>query len=446
MTNNIRVRFAPSPTGTLHIGGARTALYNFLFVRHEGGTFILRIEDTDRTRSTQESLQTIYDSLRWLGIEWDEKPYFQSQRIELYKEKADYLLSSGRAYKRDDVGKGTAIVFKIDREYIEWEDCIHRKIGRDTSDDPDLVIMKSDGFPTYNFACVVDDFDLEITHVIRGDDHISNTPKQISLYRVFEKPIPKFAHIPLILNPDGSKMSKDYKKKGAGGKEDFIPTSVMEYKKMGFLPETFTNFLALLGWSPGNDIEIMSMEEMIKAFSLDRVNDRSAQFNIEKLTWMNGHYIRQKSLDEIIELGKPFLQSHFDISNVPSNKLREAIRLEHERLKTLAELPELTKFFFVEDINYDEKAISKVLRKNNAKEILIKVKDVLQNVESFDNAKIEKVLVELAEKLSTKFQNVAQPIRVAITGTTVSPPIHETIELLGKERILKRIEKALTLI
>ncbi|OGL45716.1 MAG: hypothetical protein A2W05_11610 [Candidatus Schekmanbacteria bacterium RBG_16_38_10] len=443
---NVRTRFAPSPTGTFHIGGARTALYNFLFTKHEGGTFVLRIEDTDKVRSTPESLQTIYDALNWLGIKWNEGPYFQSQRLDKYKETAEKLLSTGRAYKRDDIGKGTAVVFKIDHGYIEWTDCIHSKIGRDISQDPDLVIMKSDGFPTYNFACVVDDIDLNITHVIRGDDHISNTPKQISLFRALDKPIPNFAHIPLILNPDGSKMSKDYKKKGTGGKEETIPTSVLEYKKLGFLPEAFMNFLALLGWAPGDNTEIMPLEDMIKQFTLDKVNNRGAQFNIEKLTWMNGHYIRQKPLDELITLSKPYLEPHFDLSKFEPTKIREALTQQHERLKTLAELPALTKFFFKQDVDYDEKAVNKILRKDGVKDVLQKAKSALEKLDDFNAYNLEHLVTTMATELGLKLQNIAQPIRVAITGGTVSPPINETMHLLGKERVLERLNKAINMI
>jgi glutamyl-tRNA synthetase len=439
----VRVRYAPSPTGKLHIGGARTALYNFLFARHEGGKFLLRIEDTDQLRSTREALEDIYESLKWLGIEWDEEPYFQSKRLQRYHQAAKDLLNKGRAYRREDPGKGEAIVFKIERTYIGWDDLIHGKIGRDLSRDPDLVLLKSDGFPTYNFACVVDDIELGITHVIRGDDHIPNTPKQISLYRAFDASPPRFAHVPLILNPDGSKMSKDYKKKGISGKEEFIPTSVLAYREFGFLPEALTNFLALLGWSPGGDREILSMQEMIELFSLERVNDRGAQFNMEKLLWMNGYYIRKKDLQTIYRLSKPFLERSYELSKIPQEKLCEAIRLEHERLKTLAELPGLLKFFFEESIIYEEEALKKILKKNSTLQILEEVKEVIALCKDFEPASLEGILKDFAASKGIKLYEVAQPIRVAITGGMVSPPIHETMALLGKEKVLKRIEDVL---
>ncbi|MBI4232506.1 glutamate--tRNA ligase [Candidatus Peregrinibacteria bacterium] len=439
----VRVRFAPSPTGTFHIGGARTALYNYLFAKNQNGTFILRVEDTDRIRSTPEALQTIYDSLKWLGIKWDEGPHFQSQRLTKYKEYADALLKKGIAYEREDPGKGKGIVAKIERGLIEWDDCIHGKIGRDTTKDPDLVIIKSDGFPTYNFACVVDDIDMKITHVVRGDDHIPNTPKQISLYKSLDAPMPRFAHIPLIMNPDGSKMSKDYKKKGAGGKEEIIPTHVLEYKKMGFLPEAFVNFIALLGWSPGDDREVVSFDEMVRIFSLERVLNHGAQFNYEKLIWMNGSYIRQKSLDEIIKLTMPFVAPHFDIAKIPADKLRQAVSLEHERLKTLADLPESMKFFFSSDIEYDQKAFDKFLKKEGGKEVLEALKTALEGCGNFDVKELEGVIENVVAKLGVKLTKVAQPLRVAITGSSASPPIYDTLNLLGKKIVLDRIEKTL---
>jgi glutamyl-tRNA synthetase len=438
-------RFAPSPTGTLHIGGARTALYNYLFTRHEGGTFLLRIEDTDRIRSTRESVEVIYESLAWLSIKWDKEPCFQSSRLKRYHEVAELLLKAGRAYQRTDLDKGTAVIFRADKGLIEWDDLIHGKIGRDISQDPDLVLLKSDGYPTYNFACVVDDIDLEITHVIRGDDHIPNTPKQISVFRALDAPIPKYAHIPLILNPDGSKMSKDYKKRHPG-KEIIIPTSVLAYRKMGYLPEALANFLALLGWSPGDDREIMSMKEMIELFSLQRVKNCGAKFNLEKLTWMNGHYIRKKSLDELVEIALPYLSESFDISKVPTEKIRQAIAQQHERLKTLAELPELTRFFFQDEVEYDPQAVQGVLCKEGTGEILNKVIEELERLESFDTTELERIITDLRKRLGIKLQEVAQPIRVCITGSTVSPPIYDTMALLGKQRVLERLRRGLRLV
>lgn len=444
-TNPVRVRFAPSPTGTLHIGGARTALYNFLFARANKGALVLRIEDTDRARSTPEALQTIYDGLHWLGLTWDEGPFFQTQRLDKYTAAAETLLASGRAYKREDPGKGTAVVFRIDREYIEWDDCIHGKIGRDITKDPDVVIVKSDGIPTYNFACVIDDADMKITHVIRGDDHVSNTPKQISLFRALQLEPPLFAHIPLILNPDGSKMSKDYKKKGGGGAEQLISTSVLYYRDAGFLPEAVVNFLSLLGWAPGEDREVIPFDELQRIFALDHVNNKSAQFNIEKLLWMNGSYIRSLALDKVVELALPYLHKEFAMERFSGEQVREAVRQQHERLKTLADIARTTEFFFKEEVVYDEKAVAKVLKKEGVKDVLTDASALL-GATSFSPHEVETVLKTLAEKRGAKFQEIAQPLRVALTGTMVSPPIHDTICLLGKDRCLARIARALELI
>lgn len=441
----VRVRFAPSPTGSLHIGGARTALFNYLYARASGGVFILRIEDTDQARNTPEALQTIFDGLKWLGIAWDEGPIHQSHRGARYREEADRLIAAGRAFRRDDPGKGTAVVFSIDREYIEWDDAVHGKIGRDISKDPDLVIIKSDGSPTYNFACVVDDADMTITHVIRGDDHVANTPKQISLYRALGKPIPRFAHIPLILNPDGSKMSKDYKKKFPGGKEETVPTALPAYKEMGVLPEAMVNFLSLLGWAPGDDREILSPEELRKIFTLERINNHGAQFNIEKLHWMNGAYLRAKPLDELVRLTRPILAKSFDLASFSEEKIREAVGQQHERIKTLSEIADLTRFVFAREIAYDPKAVDKILKKEGVGDNLRAAAEMLR-ASSFDPATIEVDLQKLAEARNAKLKDIAQPLRVAVTGSTVSPPINETLHILGRETVLARIDAALKMI
>ncbi|MFQ5965912.1 MAG: glutamate--tRNA ligase, partial [Candidatus Scalinduaceae bacterium] len=280
MASKVKVRFPPSPTGFLHIGGARTALYNWLFARHHGGKFILRIEDTDQLRSSKEATQTILDSLTWLGLDWDEGPYYQSNRLNIYQEYVDKMLKEGNAFHVDDPEKGRAVCFKIKNGITDFDDLIHGNISFDTSLIEDFVIQKADGFPSYNFACVVDDGVMEITHVIRGDDHISNTPRQIALCKALDFDIPKFAHIPMILGEDGTRLSKRH---GA--------TSVTEYRERGYLPEAIINFIALLGWSPGDDQEFLTKQEMIEKFSLKRVNKTSARFDNTKLDWMNGKYI-----------------------------------------------------------------------------------------------------------------------------------------------------------
>ncbi|MDI6733671.1 MAG: glutamate--tRNA ligase family protein, partial [Planctomycetota bacterium] len=297
MSEKVRVRFAPSPTGFLHIGGARTALYNYFFAKHHGGTFILRIEDTDQIRSTEESTKAIFESLEWLGIKWDEGPYFQSERRAIYTEYAQKLLTEGKAFYQDDVTKGRAIVFKMPQNRsIVYNDLIHGTIKFESDILGDVVLIKSDGFPTYNFACVIDDALMNISHIIRGDDHISNTPKQIVLYEALDKPIPQFAHIPLIMGEDGSRLSKRHGH-----------TSVSEYRETGYLSEALFNFLSLLGWSPGDDTELMSRDEIIKRFTIERVKDKPAQFNLKKLTWMNSHYLKHLPSERLYQLAKPYL-------------------------------------------------------------------------------------------------------------------------------------------
>ncbi|HLG43321.1 MAG TPA: glutamate--tRNA ligase family protein, partial [Planctomycetota bacterium] len=342
---SVRVRFAPSPTGKLHIGGVRTALFNFLFARRESGTFILRIEDTDRQRSKDEFTQGIQDSLRWLGLNWDEGPFFQGQRTELYDRAVKALLDKGLAYLREDPGKGEAAVFKIPRGVVEFEDLVHGKISIDLTKDPDLVIRKSDGSPTYNFACVIDDADMRITHVIRGDDHIYNTPKQMAVYAALGLAAPRYAHIPLILNPDGTKMSK----------RDDVPAFALDYRDLGYLPEAVINFLALLGWSPGNDLELMTVADMVKLFSVERINRSPAKFYLEKLRAFNRHYLKLRPMEELVELALPYLRAAYDVSGVRRETIVEAIRVNRDRLDVLPDVVELSRFALVKDPPVDEK-------------------------------------------------------------------------------------------
>jgi glutamyl-tRNA synthetase len=432
---SVRVRFAPSPTGKLHIGSARTALFNFLFARHERGKFLLRIEDTDQKRSTQESLDQILESLRWLGIQWDDEPVFQSRRLDRYRERARELMASGRAYEQADEQKGTAVAFRPDRGSIAWPDAVHGPSARDTTEDKDLVLLKSDGWPTYNFACVVDDIDMGITHVIRGNDHIPNTPKQISLYRALGAEPPVFAHIPLILNEDGSKMSKDFKKRDRGGAVTLEPADIDHFRRLGFLRQTLVNALALLGWSPGEDLELMSMETIIEKFTLDRVKTSQARFDLVKMTAFNGHYIRRTPLDELVELVRPYVPPH--------PRLRDIVAQQHERLTTLAEIRELTAWAFGEAVAIDEKARRAVLQKEGVKEHLAAAARALEGCDWTTAPPLEEALKRTAADRAVGLKHVAQPVRVAVTGSTASPPIHETLWLLGRERALARIRAAL---
>ncbi|MEP9410104.1 MAG: glutamate--tRNA ligase [Candidatus Brocadia sp.] len=433
MSSNVKVRFAPSPTGYLHIGGARTALFNWLFARHNKGVFLLRIEDTDQQRSTEEATQAILDSMKWLGLDWDEGPYFQSQRLPIYKQYAEKLVAEGKAFYDIDAEGRKAIRFKMQDGVTEINDLIHGTITFDTSLIEDFVILKADDFPTYNFACVVDDAEMEITHIIRGDDHISNTPKQIALYRAFGFKVPEFAHIPMILGEDGSRLSKRH---GA--------TSVTEYRDKGYLPHALVNFLALLGWSPGNDVEIISIPEMIEKFTLKRVNKTSAQFNNIKLDWMNGQYIKNTPVEQLIpEVKKFFEKSGIDMTKITPEWLFDFVKLYHERFKTFQDLLNQTRFFFTDTIEYDQTAVDKFLKKEGVGELLKEVYSAISRVDTFDKKTLEDSLRALTERLGVGFSRLAQPMRVAITGKSVSAGIFETMELLGKGKTLKRLDYAM---
>lgn len=429
MSSNVKVRFAPSPTGYLHIGGARTALFNWLFARHNKGVFLLRIEDTDQQRSTEDATQAILDSMKWLGLDWDEGPYFQSQRLPVYKQYAEKLAEEGKAFYDTDAEGRKAIRFKMLDGVTEINDLIHGTITFDTSLIEDFVILKADGFPTYNFACVVDDAEMGITHIIRGDDHISNTPKQIALYKAFGFKMPEFAHIPMILGEDGSRLSKRH---GA--------TSVTEYRDKGYLPHALVNFLALLGWSPGNDQEIISIQEMIEKFTLKRANKTSAQFNNIKLDWMNGQYIKNTPVEQLTQEVKGFFEkSGIDMTKITAAWLTNLVILYHERFKNFLDLQNQTRFFFADAIEYDQAAVGKFLKKEGAGELLKEVYTAVSQVDNFDKKTLEDSLRALTEKLGVGFSKLAQPMRVAITGKSVSAGIFETMELLGKEKTLSRL-------
>ena len=436
----VRVRFAPSPTGDLHIGGVRTALYNYLHAKHEGGAFVLRIEDTDQARNREDSLKTIKEGLAWCGLSWDDGPYYQSLRLDRYREVAKKLEEMGRAYWKEDPEKGKALYFKIDRERVGWKDVIHGEMAFDTSADPDLVMIRSNGFPTYNFAVVIDDHDMNITRVLRGDEHAPNTPKQIMIYRALGWTPPEFGHMPLIFDPNGAKLSKReidrYREMG-------LPVTVEECRRLGYLPEAIVNFLALLGWSPGNNIELMTLEEMVKLFTVDRIGSTPARFEVPKLQFMNGHYIRKCPLDRLVELCKPYLAAKYDLSVIPAETLREAIRQQQERLKRLDEIVSLTKFVFLPDVEVDEKAVTKWLKADGGKAILEELRAGLAPMGKFEKEPVEHLLKSVAEKRGLKLGKVAQPLRVAVTGSDASPAMHETLGVVGKDRVMSRIDAML---
>jgi len=423
----VRVRFAPSPTGFLHIGSARSALFNRLFARHEKGSFLLRIEDTDKVRSKDEFLEEILASLKWLGMEPDEPLIFQSERLDLYKKTAERLLKEDKAYKEEN-----AIRFKMPKKKIKFNDICRGEIEFDSEVLKDEVLIKSDGFPTYNFACVIDDADMKITHVIRGDDHISNTPKQIAIYEALRLPIPKFAHIPLIMGPDGGRLSKRH---GA--------TSIMEYRQMGYLPDTLVNFLALMGWAPGGDREILPVKDIIKEFTLEKVNKTSAIFNIDKLNWFNGQYIKDKDSKELLELLMPFLKKGGIIGeDFDREKLLRLVELYKVRMKTLADFAGYVKVFYTDNIDRDPEAVKKHLENGKSKTNLIEWRRRLAKTASFDKDSIEENCRSTAAELHIKPADLIHPARVAISGTTAGAGLFEMMEILGRETVFRRIDEA----
>ena len=515
MNNNstVRVRFAPSPTGYLHVGGVRTALFNWLYARKTYGKFILRIEDTDILRNKEEGIKIIVDGMKWCGLDWDEGPdiggpfgpYCQSQRLERYKQVAGELEKSGHAYwaKKEAVGAlpewkieklkkqgkwdeekaqaaadpNPALYLKIDlkgRSEIAFEDAVKGPLAKpadtyleaDGKTTRDFVIMRSNGMPVYHFAVVVDDVDMKISHVIRGDDHVDNTFRQIFIYEALGQKIPVFAHLPMIFNEEGKKISK---------RRD--PVAITLYEACGLLPEAVINFEALLGWSPGDGREIMPLEEIIREFSFERVKSAAAQFTLNrkrpppvpaggattdpgiealivewlseclvgsKLEWINAEYLKKLSPEELLKRATPFLQKQgYDLNGQSRGWLMSVLALEQQRSKTLRTLAENVKLFFKAPESLDPKAVEKVLKKNDGFALLKDIRQVLGQMEEWSGPALEHAIKTFCEQRSQKLGNVAQPIRVALSGTAVSPPIHDTLHVLGQQESLRRIDKAL---
>ncbi len=514
---SIRVRFAPSPTGYLHLGGARTALFNWLFARKKHGKFILRIEDTDEVRSTDEAVLAIIRGLRWLGMDWDEgpkiivrprpplpplteeapesrerlrevieelgehKPYFQMQRLKLYKKYAEKLVQSGKAYRcyclpeeleemrkkalqekrppkydgrcrnltaKDEKryieeGRKPVVRFKTPQEGVtEFEDIVKRKVTFQNNLLDDFVMLKSSGSPTYNFAVVVDDHEMEITHVIRGDDHISNTPRQILLYEALGWEKPQFAHVPMILGSDGARLSKRH---GA--------TSLEYYENEGYLPEAMVNYLALLGWATEDSQQIFDIEELKEKFSLERCAKSAAIFDLQKLLWMNGEYIRKMKPDELTFKAFPFIadekeklvqgKKYEEIEESVRMALTKSISLEQEKIKLLKDIPYLIRYMLKEDLedkDYEEEAKEKVLKVSGVKQILSDCRNRLARLEDFSEEKIEKEVRNYTNESGKKTSEVFHPIRVAVSGRTRGPGLFALLSFLGKERVLKRID------
>ena len=461
----IKTRFAPSPTGYLHVGGARTALYSWLFAKANQGEFVLRIEDTDLERSTQQAIDAIMDGMNWLGLEWNEGPYYQTKRFDRYKALIQQLLEEGKAYKcfttpaeldemrekqmaagekprynglwRDRTDHPTdqpyVIRFKNPLEgSVVFDDKIRGKIEVANKELDDLVILRSDGAPTYNFCVVVDDWDMGITHVVRGEDHINNTPRQINILQALGAPVPTYAHVSMILGDDGKKLSKRH---GA--------VSVMQYRDEGYLPQALLNYLVRLGWSHG-DQEVFSLEEMIKLFSLDAINKAASAFNTEKLIWLNQHYIKTSPVEEVIEHLQWHLQDQkLDVSNGPA--LADVIKIQADRVKTLKELVEISRYFFEDFSEFDANAAKKHLRPV-AKEPLQLVKQKLADLSDWSPESIQAAINQTAEELSVGMGKVGMPLRVAATGGGNSPSLDVTLALIDRQKIINRIDLALEFI
>ena len=476
-----RVRFAPSPTGMLHLGGARTALFNYLFARRNGGDFLLRIEDTDRARFQAEALEDITKSLKWLGLEWDEGvmkggdcgPYFQSERLEIYKRYVDELLAKGFAYKcycseeelaaqREEAkekglsvqgydgrcsrltkeqiekyeaeGRVPTVRFKMPKEgTTSFTDAIRGEVTYQNDQQTDFIILKADGYPTYHLANIVDDHLMGITHVMRGDEWISSTPKHICLYNAFGWTPPTFAHLPVILKPGGG---------GKLSKRDG-DVSVFQYKEKGYLPEALVNFLALLGWAYSEDQEIVPVEDMIKVFSLEHINKAGAQFHVEKLNWMNGEYIRKLTVEDLTERCWPYLvEAGLVKEDQDKSSLHYVMGLLQPRLVLLTDVVDMISYFVKDEIEYVEADVRKNLKKEGVKENLLALRPVLEANDFTPESLNEAIHKFMAEKeLSPK--KVMQPLRVAVTGRACSPGMFETLYALGKEKALRRLDYAI---
>lgn len=470
-TSHVRVRIAPSPTGFFHVGSARTALYNWLFARHHKGTFILRVEDTDVERSSPDMIKVILDGLSWLGLDWDEGPYFQSQRLPLYRRSVEKLLKNNKAYhcycNPEDLEKEKQEAYKQKRDWqydrrclslsraereakekahtpkavrflvpdhaVSYSDLVHGTIEREAQNIEDFVILRANLTPTYNLACVVDDHEMGISHVIRAVDHITNTPKQILLYEALGLSKPEFAHLPLILGDDKKKLSKRH---GA--------VSLMTYRERGFMPEAVANFLALLGWSPGDDKEIMNIAEIIDRFSLKRINAANAVFDVTKLEWMNGQYIYALTDEQLLEKIKPHIIAAGLITEDQITKRRDwVLRICHlmkPRLKVISDIVDGAGFFFTENYAYDEKALRKHLN-DTALSLVRDFVQTFETTEQFSAAEIEQTLRTFVSAKSIKARELIHPLRVFITGREGGPGLFETFEVIGKERCINRLNK-----
>ncbi len=468
-----RMRFAPSPTGDLHVGGARAALFNWLYARKTGGKFLLRIEDTDRERSTDVALASILDSLRWLGLDWDEELVYQSQRSSLYKSAVESLIESGTAYRcfcskeqleadrekakaekgsyhysgrcrhftPDDVerfiseGRGYTVRFRVPDGETTFQDLVHGKTTFQNESIGDFIIARTDGTPVYLLGVAVDDADMGITLVMRGDDHISNTPKQIMLMKALGHDIPRFAHLPQVLGTDMKKLSKRH---GAA--------SVMEYKRMGFFPQAVVNFLALLGWNPGDDREKMDMNELIEAFSIENISKKSGVFDMQKLEWLNGQYLNDLPAEEILATAAPLFVEHGYVSEEEVELRREYLLsiIEHlkERCRLITELPEMARYFFIDPNTYEEKGVKKHFKTKEAADYLEKLAERFERLVPFTVETAEEATRKFAEEMDIGAGKLIHPTRLAVTGVTYGPGLFDVLALIGCDRAVARMRAA----
>lgn len=460
-SSNVRVRFAPSPTGYLHIGGARTALFNYLYAKRHHGTFVLRIENTDRERSTQEAVDAILDGMKWLGLTWDEGPYYQTERMDVYQPYIDQLLEEGKAYRcyctperlqtmreelkaqkkkpmydrrclafQDEVrDEPYTLRFRVPEGETVLQDLVKGKVVVKHNEVEDLIIARADGTPTYNFVVVADDHDMKISHVIRGDDHLNNTFKQVLLYQALGFDVPKFAHLPLILGQDKTRLSKRH---GA--------TAVQMYREDGYFPHTINNFLVRLGWSH-KDQEIFSMEEMIEAFDFDAVGKSPGVFNPEKLLWINQHYIKEKPFEEVLLGVEQFID--IPLTRRESPQMKQVIDLLRDRAKTLKELAQLCTFYTEDDLTIEEEDQKKFLTPE-VKPYFETLVEKLQAVQSWSEGELKEAFEATLKAHDLKFKHLGQPLRIALTASRFSPGIYEILEVLGQDRSLERLKKVLS--
>jgi glutamyl-tRNA synthetase len=467
-------RFAPSPTGYLHVGGARTAIFNWLLAYREGGKFLLRIEDTDRKRSSTASIQQIINSLQWLGLKWDSEPLFQSQRFRRYQEVVQQIIKKGMAYycfcSKEILQQQKAIAqeqkqpylydgrckkltqqqvktnlqknishtvrLKVPEGYTRFLDGVHGEVVVNNNEIDDFVILRSDNTPVYQLAVVVDDHDMGITHILRGDDHLSNTPKQILIFQALDWPIPKFSHLPLILGPDKVPLSKRH---GASSVEDF--------REQGILPEALFNYLCLLGWAPGNDKELMSREEIIERFTLERVNKANAVFDLQKLLWINGKYLTKLNMDDLISILKQRMEND-QLREIGQHSIsfNHLVDLVKQRARTVQDIESGIQYFFYDPSDYDQKGVEKYFKNPECSDLLSGVLAVISSENDFAAGPLELKIRSYAEERGINAAQIIHPLRLALTGRTASPGIFEIMQILGRMKVNRRIQRALEFI